>query len=154
MNLVRVQSQPFDVAAVQQALVADNPSIGAVVSFVGLMRDLNQGERVDSMVLEHYPAMTEKALREIVREADRRWELLGISLLHRVGKLLPGDPIVLVAVASSHRGEAFQACEFIIDFLKTRAPFWKKETTASGERWVEARDSDGQAESRWSDEAC
>ncbi len=149
MNLVRVQTEPFDSAVVQRELVAGNPAVGAVVSFVGLMRDINQGERVRSMTLEHYPAMTEKALRAIVREADERWELMGICLLHRVGELLPTDPIVLVSVASAHRTEAFRACEFIIDYLKTRAPFWKKERTAAGERWVDARESDSQAESRW-----
>lgn len=149
MNLVRVQTEPFDSAAVQRELVAGNPAVGAVVSFVGLMRDSNQGERVRSMTLEHYPAMTEKALQAIVREADERWDLMGICLLHRVGELLPTDPIVLVSVASAHRGEAFRACEFIIDYLKTRAPFWKKERTAAGEHWVDARESDSQAESRW-----
>ena len=149
MNLVRVQAEPFDSDAIQQALVGGNPAVGALVSFVGLMRDVNQGERVESMTLEHYPAMTEKALQAIVQEADQRWDLLGISLVHRVGDLAPTEPIVLVAVASSHRGEAFSACEFIIDYLKTRAPFWKKERTASGERWVEARASDNHAESRW-----
>lgn len=149
MNRVRVQAEPFDSAAVQQELVAGNPAIGAVVSFVGLMRDINQGDRVDSMTLEHYPAMTEKALQGIVREAEQRWDLLGIRLVHRVGELLPSDPIVLVAVASAHRGEAFSACEFIIDYLKTRAPFWKKEKTPAGDRWVDARVSDNEAESRW-----
>ena len=151
MNQVRVQTEAFDSAAIQQELVADNPAIGAVVSFVGLMRDINQGDRVTGMTLEHYPAMTEKALQAIVREAEQRWDLLGIRLVHRVGDLLPCDPIVLVAVASAHRDEAFRACEFIIDYLKTRAPFWKKEKTRSGERWVAARESDNQAETRWSE---
>ena len=102
------------------------------------------------MRLEHYPGMTEKALGRIVEEADRRWDLMGIRVIHRVGVLRPKDPIVLVAVASAHRGEAFRACEFVIDYLKTRAPFWKKETTPDGERWVEARHSDSAAEARWS----
>ncbi len=149
MSSVSVQSEPFDIAAEQDRLRAGNPRIGALVTFVGLMRDLSDGEAVESMLLEHYPAMTEKALREIVAEAGRRWDLLGVRVVHRVGELRPQDPIVLVAVAAVHRGEAFRACEFLIDYLKTRAPFWKKERTAEGERWVDARDSDAEAEARW-----
>jgi molybdopterin synthase catalytic subunit len=147
---IRVQTEPFDPLGPQAELWAGQPMVGAVVSFIGLMRDMNQGERVLKMTLEHYPGMTEKALRAIVDEAAQRWELQGVQLLHRVGVLCPEDPIVLVAVASAHRGEAFQACEFIIDYLKTRAPFWKKETTETGERWVERRSSDSEAERRWS----
>ncbi|MES9963367.1 MAG: molybdopterin synthase catalytic subunit MoaE [Candidatus Sedimenticola sp. 20ELBAFRAG] len=149
MNLVKVQAEPFDIAEVQDGLRADNPAIGAVVSFVGLMRDMNEGDQVATMTLEHYPGMTEKALEAIVEEADERWELMGIRVIHRVGDLNPLDPIVIVAVASAHRGEAFQACEFVIDYLKTRAPFWKKEKTPDGERWVDARHSDDDAEARW-----
>ncbi|MES9869878.1 MAG: molybdopterin synthase catalytic subunit MoaE [Sedimenticola sp.] len=149
MNRIKVQTEPFDIARVQDELRADNPAIGAVVSFVGLMRDMNEGDQVATMTLEHYPGMTEKALEEIVQEADERWELMGIRVIHRVGELNPLDPIVIVAVASAHRGEAFQACEFVIDYLKTRAPFWKKEKTAEGERWVDARHSDSDAEARW-----
>ncbi|MET0094451.1 MAG: molybdopterin synthase catalytic subunit MoaE [Sedimenticola sp.] len=149
MNRIKVQTEPFDIAQVQDELRADNPAIGAVVTFVGLMRDMNEGDQVATMTLEHYPGMTEKALEEIVQEADERWELMGIRVIHRVGELNPLDPIVIVAVASAHRGEAFQACEFVIDYLKTRAPFWKKEKTADGERWVDARHSDSDAEARW-----
>jgi len=149
VSSVSVQSEPFDIAAEQDRLRAGNPRIGAMVTFVGLMRDLSDGEAVEGMLLEHYPAMTERALREIVAEAGRRWDLLGVRVVHRVGELRPQDPIVLVAVAAVHRGEAFRACEFLIDYLKTRAPFWKKERTAEGERWVDARDSDAEAEARW-----
>jgi len=149
VSSVSVQSEPFDIAAEQDRLRAGNPRIGALVTFVGLMRDLSDGEAVESMLLEHYPAMTERALGEIVAEAERRWDLLGVRVVHRVGELRPQDPIVLVAVAAVHRGEAFRACEFLIDYLKTRAPFWKKERTAEGERWVDARDSDAEAEARW-----
>jgi molybdopterin synthase catalytic subunit len=150
MLSVRVQAEPFDPAAEVEALRAGNPQIGAVVTFLGLMRDLNDGERVESMTLEHYPGMTEKALEAIVAEAAARWPLDGVRVVHRVGELRPQDPIVLVAVASRHRGEAFRACELIIDYLKTRAPFWKKERLAGGERWVTARHHDAEAERRWS----
>jgi molybdopterin synthase catalytic subunit len=149
MNLVSVQTQCFDIAAVQEEMRRADPSIGAVVTFIGQMRDINEGDEVSTMTLEHYPGMTEKALEKIVDEADQRWNLKGVRVIHRVGPLHPLDPIVLVAVASAHRGEAFQACEFVIDYLKTRAPFWKKETTADGERWVDARHSDSDAEERW-----
>jgi molybdopterin synthase catalytic subunit len=146
---VSVQPEPFDVAAEQARLCTDNPGVGALVSFVGLMRDYNDGRAVTRMRLEHYPAMTEKALGAIVQEARARWDLLGVRIVHRVGELKPGDPIVMVAVTSGHRGEAFRACEFLIDYLKTRAPFWKKETTAQGERWVDARETDDAAQARW-----
>lgn len=149
MNQVRVQSEPLDINAIQHELRMADPGIGALVTFIGQMRDLNEGDAVATMTLEHYPGMTEKALEAIVQEADARWDLMGIQVVHRVGQMQPLDPIVLVAVASVHRGEAFQACEFIIDYLKTRAPFWKKESTAEGERWVDARHSDEQAEQRW-----
>jgi molybdopterin synthase catalytic subunit len=150
MNQIIVQQEPFDINAVQEEMRSSNPAIGALVTFIGQMRDINAGDQVSSMTLEHYPGMTEKALEAIVAEADRRWDLLGIRVIHRVGELKPLDPIVFVAVASAHRGEAFQACEFVIDYLKTRAPFWKKENTPDGERWVDARHGDSRAEERWS----
>jgi molybdopterin synthase catalytic subunit len=149
MNQVRIQSEPFDLVAEQEDLLAGNARVGALVSFVGLMRDVNEGDQVSRMRLEHYPGMTDKALEAIVAEANQRWHLEGVRIVHRVGELRPRDPIVLVLVASAHRGEAFRACEFLIDYLKTRAPFWKKEVTDQGERWVEARHSDDEAASRW-----
>ena len=146
---IRIQSEPFDPYREIDLLRAGNPAIGGIVSFLGLMRDLNQGEKVSAMNLEYYPGMTEKAVRSIVVEAYRRWELLGCRVIHRVGELYPTDIIVLVAIASTHRGDAFQACEFIIDYLKTRAPFWKKEITSKGTHWVDARSSDQAAEKKW-----
>lgn len=147
---IRVQDTPFDPLAELAPVYAAGPSVGGVVSFVGLMRDMNQGDAVTAMTLEHYPGMTEKALTEIVDEAARRWQLDHVRLVHRVGEVRPQDPIVLVAVASAHRGEAFRACEYMIDFLKTRAPFWKREQTRDGQsRWVEARASDEQAAAAW-----
>lgn len=151
-NKILIQSEPFDIEAIQHELRANNPSVGAVVTFLGLMREMNEGDQVSTMFLEHYPGMTENALAGILDEADRRWDLLGIRVVHRVGELKPMDAIVLVAVASAHRGEAFRACEFVIDYLKTRAPFWKKERTREGERWVSARHSDADAEKRWNEE--
>ena len=123
--------------------------MGAVASFLGVVRNRNDERSVGAMVLEHYPGMTERAIERIVREALSRWTLSAVTVIHRVGALAPGDPIVLVVTASSHRGDAFAACEFIMDFLKTRAPFWKKESTPSGERWVETRRSDFEALERW-----
>ena len=149
MQQVLVQTDPLDIGAIQQSLCAGNPAIGALVSFVGLMRDMNAGDQVLNMTLEHYPGMTEKALQSILTEAEQRWDLIGIRVVHRVGELRPLDPIVAVVVASAHRGEAFQACEFVIDYLKTRAPFWKKEKTVKGERWVDVRHIDAEAEGRW-----
>jgi molybdopterin synthase catalytic subunit len=150
MYSIRVVSDPFDPNREVDRLRGESPAIGAVVSFLGLMRDLNEGERVDSLFLEHYPGMTEKALEQIVTQAFEKWDLQGCRLVHRVGLMQPTDPIVLVAVASSHRKEAFRACEFIIDYLKTQAPFWKRESTESGDRWVDARESDRQAMQQWS----
>jgi molybdopterin synthase catalytic subunit len=147
---IRIQEQPFDLAAEQQTLWAGQPQTGALVSFVGLMRDINEGAAIRRMTLEHYPGMTEKALRAIAEEAARRWPIEAVRIVHRVGTLEPQDAIVLVAVTARHRGDAFRACELLIDYLKTRAPFWKKEVTAAGERWVEARDSDADAAGRWS----
>ena len=146
---IAVQTEAFDLGAEVDAMRAGRTDIGAIASFVGLARDLNEGSGVAAMTLEHYPGMTEKALAALVDEANTRWTLLDVSVIHRVGRLLPGDPIVLVAVASMHRGEAFAACEFIMDYLKTQAPFWKKEETPEGERWVEARASDDTAAARW-----
>jgi len=147
---IRVQETALDAVAEVASVYAGNSSVGGVVSFIGLMRDMNQGDEVASMTLEHYPGMTEKALAAIVQEAGQRWELESVRLIHRVGEILPQDPIVLVAVASAHRGEAFRACEFMIDYLKTRAPFWKREQIADGQtRWVEARGSDDEAVSAW-----
>ncbi|MBK1617898.1 molybdopterin synthase catalytic subunit MoaE [Lamprobacter modestohalophilus] len=148
---IRIQATPFDPFAEQDELRRGQPQVGALVAFVGLMRDLNEGADIRAMTLEHYPGMTERALAAIADEARRRWPLEGIRILHRVGRLEPEDPIVLVAVTSRHRGDAFRACELIIDYLKTDAPFWKKEHTERGARWVEARDSDGSAKARWRD---
>jgi molybdopterin synthase catalytic subunit len=146
---IRVQPEAFDLGAEVDAMRQGRSDIGAVASFVGLARDMNDGSGVAAMTLEHYPGMTEKALARLVDDACARWALLDVTVIHRVGRLLPGDPIVLVAVAASHRGEAFAACEFIMDYLKTQAPFWKKEETPEGDRWVEARASDGTAAARW-----
>jgi molybdopterin synthase catalytic subunit len=146
---IAVQSQAFDLQAEVGALHRNNPKVGAVASFLGLVRDINEGQGVSAMILEHYPGMTEKSLADIVERARARWEVMDACVIHRVGPLKPTDPIVLVAVASAHRGDAFAACEFIMDFLKTRAPFWKKEATPEGEKWVDARESDDQAAARW-----
>ena len=147
--IVRVQEADFDLNSELTALRAGDARIGALASFVGLVRDINDGAGVSEMTLEHYPGMTEKALTAIVDEAKTRWEIYGALVIHRVGPLKPCDQIVLVAVTSAHRGEAFAACEFIMDYLKTRAPFWKRETTPDGARWVDARDSDDSAAERW-----
>ena len=146
---VRVQHEDFDVGAEIGRLRAGDPRIGAVASFVGVVRDLNEGADVATMALEHYPGMTEKALTAIVDQAKARWDLYDVLVVHRIGELKPADQIVLVAVTSAHRGDAFAACEFIMDYLKTRAPFWKKEVTGTGERWVDARVADDAAAARW-----
>ncbi|KAB2309735.1 molybdopterin synthase catalytic subunit MoaE [Betaproteobacteria bacterium SCN2] len=146
---IQVGESDFDPGAEISALHAGQPRVGAVASFVGLVRDLNEGDSVTTLTLEHYPAMTEKSLRAIVDEAGERWSILDATVIHRVGRLQPLDRIVFVGVASMHRGDAFAACEFIMDYLKTRAPFWKKEGTPQGERWVEARSSDETAAERW-----
>jgi molybdopterin synthase catalytic subunit len=150
---VRVQREDFDLGAEVDALRAGNPKVGAVAAFVGLVRDLNDGSGVSTLTLEHYPGMTEAALEEICAQARARWDLIDLLVIHRVGELAPLDQIVLVAVSSAHRGEAFAACEFVMDYLKTRAPFWKKERTPEGERWVEARSSDDEAAARWDSDA-
>jgi len=146
---VRVQEADFDTGAELAALRANDARVGALASFLGLVRDLNDGASVSEMTLEHYPGMTEKALEEIVTEARGRWDIYDALVIHRVGPLKPCDQIVLVAVTSAHRGEAFAACEFIMDFLKTRAPFWKREATPDGGRWVDARETDDSAAARW-----
>lgn len=147
--MIRVQREDFDVGAELQALSAGNHRIGGVTSFVGLVRDLSDGSDVRRMTLEHYPGMTEQALQEIEAEARRRWPLEAVTIVHRYGPLDPGDRIVLVAVASSHRDAAFDACRFLMDWLKTKAPFWKLEDTGKGARWVAAKDSDEQAAQKW-----
>jgi molybdopterin synthase catalytic subunit len=149
---VRVQTEDFDSGREIARIKAGNPKIGAIASFIGLVRDVNEGERIHKMTLEHYPGMTEKALDAIVKEAQARWSLIDVLVIHRVGTLEPTDQIVLVVVASAHRGDAFAACEFLMDYLKARAPFWKKEETPDGSRWVEARGSDDALAARW-DEA-
>ena len=146
---VRVHEQDFDVSVELAAMRRGNPKIGAIASFVGVVRDINEGSSVATMTLEHYPGMTEKAITEIIDQARGRWEVLDALVIHRVGTLKPTDQIVLVIVASTHRGDACAACEFIMDFLKTRAPFWKKEITPNGARWVDARVTDSRAAERW-----
>lgn len=146
---IRVQSEAFQPGVELEALHAANAGIGAVVGFVGYVRDYNDGDPVAAMTLEHYPGMTEKALASIAAQARARWPLLGVEIVHRVGHLLPGEPIVFVGTASSHRQAAFDACNFIMDYLKTRAPFWKREDTPDGARWVDGRASDQAAARRW-----
>jgi len=147
---VRVQREDFDIGAEIAAFRRADPGIGAIASFIGLVRDVNDGAAVAGMTLEHYPGMTEKALAGIIAEAKGRWDIIDALVIHRVGELKPLDQIVLVVVTGAHRGEAFAACEFIMDYLKTQAPFWKKEQTPQGAHWVEARASDDQAAERWS----
>ena len=156
---VRIQTEDFDLGqeliSMRLAEHANNDAvnnvgnIGALVSFVGQVRDINDGDAVNTLTLEHYPEMTEKALLAIESEAKTRWDIVDSLIIHRVGTLKPQDQIVLVAVTSAHRGEAFKACEFIMDYLKTSAPFWKKEATSQGERWVDAKVSDDDAKARW-----
>ena len=146
---VRVQTQDFDAGLELTQLRRARKDVGAVVSFIGQVRDFNDGDTVSQLSLEHYPGMTEKALAAIVAQAQSRWDIVDSLIIHRVGTLQPLDQIVLVAVSGAHRGEAFKACEFIMDALKTEAPFWKKEVTASGERWLDAKDSDDVARERW-----
>jgi molybdopterin synthase catalytic subunit len=146
---VRVQGEPFDIGGEIRALTAGNHDIGAVVTFTGLVREVVKGAAGQSMTLEHYPGMTEKALAAIEAEARARWPLAGVTVIHRVGRLEPGEDIVLVVTASRHREAAFEAAAFLMDWLKTKAPFWKKEASGAGETWVEARDSDEAAAARW-----
>ncbi len=146
---IRVQTQDFDLGMEVSTLRSGQPQVGAVVAFVGTVRDMNDGSGVSEMELEHYPGMTEKALEDIVAQAKTRWSIFDALVIHRVGPLKPLDQIVLVAVTSAHRGEAFAACEFIMDYLKTQAPFWKKEQTPQGARWVDARVTDDKALAKW-----
>ena len=146
---VRVQREAFDAGAEIDKLRAGDRRVGAIASFIGTVRDVNDDAAVRTLTLEHYPGMTEKALEEIVAEAKRRFDVYEIGVIHRIGELAPTDPIVFVAVTSAHRGEAFDACRFVMDYLKTRAPFWKKELTPEGSRWVEARAGDDEAAARW-----
>jgi molybdopterin synthase catalytic subunit len=146
---VRVQREDFDAGREIAQLRAADPKIGAVAAFIGVARDVNNGDAVATLTLEHYPGMTERALEEICTQARARWNIADVLVIHRVGELRPTDQIVLVVVTSAHRGEAFSACEFVMDYLKTEAPFWKKEATGEGTRWVDARDADEQARARW-----
>lgn len=149
---VRVQVEDFDCGFEIAQLRKGNPKIGAIASFIGVVRDSNEGDQVGTLTLEHYPGMTEKALEEIVAQAQTRWDIYDALVVHRVGRMLPLDQIVLVVVTSAHRGAAFAACEFLMDYLKTLAPFWKKEQSERGARWVEARESDDAAAARWKSE--
>ena len=149
MSRARVQAEAFDAGQEIARLTGGRRDVGAVATFIGYVRDLNEGSGVSRMTLEHYPGMTERALEDICDEAFGRWDLLDLRVVHRVGALEPGEAIVLVAVSSAHRGEAFAACEFVMDYLKTQAPFWKKEETSEGSRWVDARSSDDDAAARW-----
>ena len=146
---IRVQSEPFDPGNELNAVHAGNLAVGAVVTFTGYVRDINQDQAIQELFLEHYPGMTEKALSKIRDEAMQRWSLIDAQILHRVGALSLAEPIVFVATSSIHRDAAFAACEFIMDYLKTRAPFWKKEQTSTGAHWVDGRDSDQLAAARW-----
>ena len=146
---IKIQESDFDISAEIAALRKGDPHVGAVVTFLGTVRDMNDGSQVKAMTLEHYPGMTEKSLQEILDQAKARWDIYNTLVIHRVGPLMPEDQIVLVAVTSAHRGEAFAACEFIMDYLKTAAPFWKKEDTPEGARWVDARVTDEAAMARW-----
>jgi molybdopterin synthase catalytic subunit len=147
--MIRVQAVDFDVGAELEALTRGKTGIGGVASFIGLMRDVAGDKPVSAMTLEHYPGMTERELRRIEQEAQQRWPLIASLVIHRYGRLEPGDRIVLVATASAHRAAAFAACEFLMDYLKTKAPFWKQEETPEGPRWVAAEASDDHAASRW-----
>jgi molybdopterin synthase catalytic subunit len=146
---VRVQTQDFDAGFEINQLRNARKDTGAIVSFVGQVRDINDGDAVSQLTLEHYPGMTEKILEAIISQAKSRWDIFDALIIHRVGSLKPTDQIVLVAVSGAHRGEAFKACEFVMDFLKTEAPFWKKEVTQSGERWLDAKETDDTARERW-----
>lgn len=146
---VRVQQDDFDVAQLQASLLSGRAEEGAIATFTGYVRRANDRRAVDTLLLEHYPGMTEASIRDIIAQAIDRWPALAVSVVHRVGTLRPGDQIVWVGVASAHRGVAFSACEFIMDFLKTRAPFWKKEQGPGGERWVSARSHDEERAARW-----
>ncbi len=147
--MIRVQQEPFDTARELELIKRGNTRIGGVACFIGTVRELSGGDAVSAMTLEHYPGMTEKALEEIEREALGRWPLEGTLIVHRYGRLEPGDDIVLVIAAAAHRQDAFDACQFLIDWLKTKAPFWKSEAGSAGDQWVEARETDDEAADRW-----
>ena len=149
MSAARIQTGDFDLGLELARLRENDPRVGAVVSFVGTVRDMNEGAAVSTLELEHYPGMTERALEDIIEQARARWPLYNALVIHRVGPMAPMEQIVLVACSAAHRGEAFAACEFIIDYLKTDAPFWKKEQTPTGARWVDARISDDSAKAKW-----
>ena len=146
---VRIQTDDFDAGREIAALRRGNPAIGAIASFIGVVRDVNDGDKVAAMTLEHYPGMTEKSITEIIGQAKSRWSIFDVLVVHRIGRLKPLDQIVLVVVTGAHRGDAFAACEFVMDYLKTQAPFWKREQTPDGARWVESRQSDDLAAERW-----
>ena len=146
---ISIQQNDFDIAKETQLLRDSNSNTGAIVTFSGLVRDLDKERKVESLILEHYPGMTESSLEKIIAEAQSRWSVLDVTVIHRIGELHAGEQIVFVAIASLHRGEAFSACEFIMDFLKTRAPFWKKCRDENGESWVEAKATDEDASARW-----
>ena len=146
--IIRVQQEDFDIAAINRELLHGRTDTGAVASFIGLVRDLDDA-RLEQMTLEHYPGMTEKALREIAENARQRWQVLDLAVIHRVGDLRPGDQIVMVSVLGAHRGDAFSACEYIMDYLKTEAPFWKKEISDQGAEWVNSRKSDIIKQKQW-----
>jgi len=146
---VRIQAEDFDLSAEISQLRASNAQVGAVASFIGIARDMNEGSDVQMLTLEHYPGMTEKVLSGLIEQAKQRWDIFDALIIHRIGTLKPQDQIVLVAVTSRHREAAFSACECIMDFLKTKAPFWKKEQSSTGARWVDAKESDDQAAQRW-----
>lgn len=147
--MIRIQHEDFDASEELAKLRAGDRRVGAVASFIGTVRDVNEEASVQTMTLEHYPGMTEKALARIVDEAKQRFDVFEVTVIHRIGELRPADQIVFVAVTSAHRGDAFDACRFLMDYLKTRAPFWKKESTPDGARWVDARASDDEAAERW-----
>jgi molybdopterin synthase catalytic subunit len=146
---ISIQQNDFDIAEESRLLRESNSNTGAIVTFSGLVRDLDNERKVESLILEHYPGMTESSLEKIIAQAQSRWSILDVTVIHRIGELQAGEQIVFVAVASLHRGEAFSACEFIMDFLKTRAPFWKKCRDENGESWVEAKTTDVDASARW-----
>ncbi len=146
---ISIQQDDFDIAEESRLLRESNSNTGAIVTFSGLVRDLDNERNVESLILEHYPGMTESSLEKIIAQAQSRWSILDVTVIHRIGELQAGEQIVFVAVASLHRGEAFSACEFIMDFLKTRAPFWKKCRDENGESWVEAKSTDEDASARW-----
>lgn len=146
--IIRIQQEDFDIASFNRELLAQRNNVGAIASFIGLVRDL-EADSLRQMTLEHYPGMTEKALQDIAEKARQRWKIIDLGIIHRVGALAPADQIVLVSVLSAHRADAFEACQFIMDYLKTDAPFWKKEVSDQGSRWVESRKSDIFAQKKW-----